>query len=69
LKGLFGKGAYGKEIEIEEIFSNKKLELSEEDILKNVQEIQKEQELSGGQVFNLGQAFSMVLISHLAFFI
>ncbi|MFV1975684.1 MAG: hypothetical protein ACC651_08025 [Candidatus Scalindua sp.] len=66
---MFGKGAYGKEIEIEEIFSNKKLELSEEDILKNVQEIQKEQELSGGQVFNLGQAFSRVLISHLAFFI
>jgi type III restriction enzyme len=44
-KGLFGKGAYGKEIEIEEIFSNKKLELSEEEILKNVHEIQKEQGL------------------------
>jgi type III restriction enzyme len=44
-KGLFGKGAYGKEIEIEEIFSNKKLELSEVEILKNVHEIQKEQGL------------------------
>ena len=44
-KGVFGKGAYGKEIEIEEIFSNKKLKLSEEEILKNVQEIQKEQGL------------------------
>jgi type III restriction enzyme len=44
-KGLFGKGEYGKEIEIEEIFSNKKLQLSNEEILRNVNEIQKEQGL------------------------
>jgi type III restriction enzyme len=44
-KGVFGKGAYGKEIEIEEIFSNKKLELSKEEILKNIHEVQKEQGL------------------------
>jgi type III restriction enzyme len=39
------KGLFGTEVKIEEIFSNKKLELSEEEILKNVQEIQKEQGL------------------------
>jgi type III restriction enzyme len=42
-KGLFGIGAYGKEIEIEEIFSNKKLEIPDEEILRNVQKVQKEQ--------------------------
>jgi type III restriction enzyme len=44
----FETGAYGKGIEIEEIFSNKQLELSGDDIFKNVQEIQKAQGLKTG---------------------
>jgi len=40
-----GEGTLFKKDVIAEIFSNKKLELTEEDILKNVQEIQKEQGL------------------------
>lgn len=35
----------GMDVSVEEIFSNKKLELTEEEILKNVQELQKEQGL------------------------
>ena len=35
----------GMEVKVEEIFSNKKLELTESDILKNVQALQKEQRL------------------------
>ncbi len=38
-------GLFGTEIKVEEIFSNKKLELAESDILKNVQTLQKEQGL------------------------
>ena len=39
------KGLYGKEIKVEEIFSNNKIELTNDEILKNVQEVQKEQGL------------------------
>jgi len=38
-------GMFGTEIKVEEIFSNKKLEISESDILKNVQSLQREQGL------------------------
>ena len=38
-------GLFGKEVKVEEIFSNKKLEITEADILKNVQTLQKEQGL------------------------
>ncbi|MDP8234120.1 MAG: DEAD/DEAH box helicase family protein [Candidatus Saelkia tenebricola] len=38
-------GLFGTEIKVDEIFSNKKLELTESDILKNVQTLQKEQGL------------------------
>jgi type III restriction enzyme len=39
------RGLFGTEIEVEEIFSNKKLEITHGDILKNVQTLQKEQGL------------------------
>jgi type III restriction enzyme len=39
------RGLFGTEIEVEEIFSNKKLEITYGDILKNVQTLQKEQGL------------------------
>jgi type III restriction enzyme len=39
------RGLFGSEIKVDEIFSNKKLELAESDILKNVQTLQKEQGL------------------------
>jgi len=38
-------GLFGTEVKVEEIFSNKKLEITESDILKNVQTLQKEQGL------------------------
>jgi hypothetical protein len=38
-------GLFGTEVKVEEIFSNKKLEITEADILKNVQTLQKEQGL------------------------
>jgi type III restriction enzyme len=38
---VIDNGFFGKKAEISEIFSNKKIELAEEDILKNVQEVQK----------------------------
>lgn len=38
-------GLFGTEVKVEEIFSNKKLEITEADILKNVQALQKEQGL------------------------
>ncbi len=38
-------GLFGTKIKVDEIFSNKKLELAESDILKNVQILQKEQGL------------------------
>jgi len=36
---------FGKEVSVEEIFSNNKIELTDEDLLKNIQEIQKDQGL------------------------
>jgi type III restriction enzyme len=39
------QGLFGTEVKVEEIFSNKKLEITESDILKNVQTLQKEQGL------------------------
>lgn len=36
---VIDNGFFGKKAEISEIFSNKKIELAEEDILKNVQEV------------------------------
>lgn len=38
-------GLFGTEIKVEEIFSNRKLEIADSDILKNVQTLQKEQGL------------------------
>jgi len=38
-------GLFGQKIKVEEIFSNKKLEIDESDILKNVQALQREQGL------------------------
>ncbi|TRZ94939.1 restriction endonuclease subunit R [bacterium] len=38
-------GLFGTDIKVEEIFSNKKLEITDSDILKNVQTLQKEQGL------------------------
>ncbi|MBI9060147.1 MAG: DEAD/DEAH box helicase family protein [Labilibaculum sp.] len=42
---LVDNALFGQEVKIEEIFSNNKFELAHEDILKNIQEIQKEQNL------------------------
>ncbi|MBW8003232.1 MAG: restriction endonuclease subunit R [Planctomycetes bacterium] len=39
------QGLFGTETKVDEIFSNKKLELTESDIIKNVQTLQKEQGL------------------------
>lgn len=38
-------GLFGTDIKVEEIFSNKKLEITDSDILKNIQTLQKEQGL------------------------
>ncbi len=38
-------GLFGTEVKVNEIFSNKKIEITNEDILKNVQNLQKEQGL------------------------
>ncbi len=42
---ILDQGLFGTEIKVEEIFSNKKLEISENEILKNVQALQNEQGL------------------------
>jgi len=42
---ILDHGLFGTEVKVEEIFSNKKLEITEADILKNVQTLQKEQGL------------------------
>ena len=44
-RSAIDQGLWGTEIKVDEIFSNKKLELAESDILKNVQALQKEQGL------------------------
>jgi len=53
------RGLFGRTIEVEEIFSNKKVEISENNILKNVQELQREQGLPVVQNLQEGMNFTV----------
>ncbi len=55
---ILDQGLYGHEVVTEEIFSNKKLELTDSEILQNVKTIQKEQSLKPNQVLD-GLNFSI----------